>query len=200
MTRLSQRQYERQVLLMLALYAGCLLFAWPLLRATSSLPLKVLLALAPVVPVIYLISLLARRIRDSDEFEQRMHLIALGAATAITGSLGIIGGFLSIAGVLQLDGSILLWVFPVIMLSYSAARGYVLRRYGASAWCHEETSIWLYLRFALLGVIILAAAWMSHGDLKDDRFGFLYGTGVGCAVAGLVLALMHWYRHRFPSE
>ena len=200
MTRFSQKQYQRQVLVMLVLYVGCVLFAWPLLHTTSNLFLKVLLALAPVVPVIYLISLLARRIRASDEFEQRTHLIALGTAAAITGSLGIIGGFLSIAGVLKFDGSILIWVFPVIMFGYSVARWYVLRRYGASSWCSEDTSIWFYLRFALLGVMMLVIALMSHGGLDGYRLGFIYGTGAGCTGAGLALALLHWYRHRYRDE
>jgi hypothetical protein len=200
MTRFSQKHYERQVLVTLVFYAGCMLFVWPFLRTTTNLPLKVLLALAPVVPVIYLISLLARRIRASDEFEQRTHLIALGTAAGVTGSLGIIGGFLSMAGVLKLDGSILIWVFPVIMLSYSVARRYVLRRYGASSGCGEETSIWSYLRFALLGVVMLAIARLSHGGLDGYRLGFVYGTGVGCTGAGLALALLHGYRHRYRDE
>jgi tellurite resistance protein TehA-like permease len=200
MTRLSQKQYERQAMVTLVFYAGCLLFLWPLLHTVSSFPLKVLLALAPALPVVYLISLLARRIHASDEFEQRTHLIALGTAAAITGVAGMIGGFLSIAGVLKLDGSVLIWVFPVLMLSYSATRKYVLRRYGANSLCDEETSIWFYLRFVLLGVIILAIAPLSHGQLDEYRLGFLYGTGGGIASGGLALALRHWYRHRHQGE
>jgi hypothetical protein len=200
MTRFSQRQYDRLVMVPLVLYAGCMLFLWPLLRATSNLQLKALLALAPVLPLIYLIGLLVRRIRASDEFEQRTHLIALGAAAAITSALGMAGGFLSIAGVLKVDGSILIWVFPVVMISYSLARWYVSRRYGVSSWCEEERSIWFYLRFALLGVAILAIAVLSHHELDGYRLGFIYGTGGAWVGAGLILALKHQYRRRHRVE
>jgi hypothetical protein len=188
------------MVLTVALYSACLLFAWPLLNTVTSAGLKVLLALAPVVPMIYLIGLMARRIHASDEFEQRIHLIALGAATAVTGALGLIGGFLSIAGVLKVSGTILIWVFPVIVWSYSLVRWYVLRRYGANSGCGEETSVWSYLRFALIGIVLLVIAALSHAGMDDYRLGFIYGTGAGCTTAGLILALVHWYRHRYRDE
>jgi hypothetical protein len=200
MARFSQTQYERRMLVAVALYSAFMLFAWPLLNAVTSVWLKVLLALVPVLPMIYLISLMARRIQASDEFEQRIHLIALGVAAAVTSALGLTGGFLSIAGVLKVGGSILIWVFPVIIWSYSIARWYVLRRYGAETWCGEERSIWSYLRFALIGVVLLIIAMLSHHRLDDYRLGFIYGTGVGCTAAGLILALMHGYRQRYRNE
>lgn len=200
MTRFSQRQYERQVLITMAVYSVVMLLAWPPLRATPHLSVKVLLALAPVVPMVYLIGLIAWRIRDSDELEQRAHLMALAAAAAITSVLGLIGGFLSVAGVLQLDGSVLMWVFPVILWSYGIARWYVLRRYSAGSWCDEAKSAWFYLRFAILGVVILAVATVYHDGLDGYRLGFVYGTGAGCMGAGLVLALKQWRRRRYRDE
>jgi hypothetical protein len=200
MTRFSQKQYESRALLAMAAYAGSMLFAWPLLRTAASWPVKWLLALAPVVPVIYLIALLARRIGASDEFEQRTHLVALGAATAVTSALSLVGGFLSIAGVLHPDGSILIWVFPVMMSSYSVTRWWVLRQYGADASCDDDKSIWFYLRIVLVGMVLLAIAGLSHGDLKDYTLGFVYGTGFAFTGAGLAMALKHWYRHRYRDE
>jgi hypothetical protein len=199
MTRFSQKQYEWQVLVAVTLLSGFMLFAWPLMRVTTSVPLKLLLALAPAVAMIYLITLAARRIRASDEFEQRTHLIALGFAAAVISTLGLVGGFLSVAGLVTLDGSILMWVFPVIMWSYGAARWYVLRRYGSSSLCDDETSTAFYLRYALLGILIIAIAALSHG-VPDYRLGFIYGIGAGCVGAGLVLAVMRWHRRRYRSE
>jgi hypothetical protein len=200
MTGFSKKQYESQLLWTMLLYSAFMLFAWPLLRTVDRFPLKLLLALAPMMPLAYLIVLIARRIRASDEFEQRTHLVALGVAAAVTSALGLIGGFLSIAGVVQLDGSVLIWVFPVIMWSYSIARWSVLRRYGVGVWCADDASVWFYLRFALLGIVILAIAWLSPTRLDDFREGFIYGTGGGSAVAGILLALLHWYRHRYRDE
>lgn len=199
MTRFSQRQYEWRTLAAVALLSGFMLFTWPLLRTTTSLPLKLLLALAPAVSMIYLISLAARRIRASDEFEQRTHLIALGFAAAVASALGLAGGFLSASGVVRLDGSILMWVFPVIMWSYAIARWFILRRYGMSGFCDDEASPASYLRYALLGIIIIAMAALSH-DMPDYRLGFVFGVGGGCAAAGLLLAAKRWYRRRYRSE
>jgi hypothetical protein len=200
MPRFSQRQYEWRVMVALVFYSGFMLLAWPLVRTTSSYPLKVLFALVPCVPVIYMLSQMARRIRTSDEFEQRVHLIALALAMGVVGVLSLVGGFLSIAGVLKLDGSILIWVFPVMMFSYSAARWQLLRRYGASTSCDDGTSIWLWFRFVLLGVVLLAIALMSRSSLDEYRLGFIYGTGIGFIVVGFALLLGRWYRSRFPHD
>ncbi|GLQ99498.1 hypothetical protein [Dyella mobilis] len=201
MTRLSQKQYESRVVLAMIIYAGLLLFVWPLLRTMTSVPLKWLLALAPVVPVVYVIGLLARRIESCDELEQRTHLVALAAATAVTSALSLAGGFLCIAGVVSLDGSILIWVFPVMMGSYAVARWRVLRGYGASmASCDDQKSVWFYVRFALLGLALLAVAVLGRHHLADYSLGFIYGTGFAFAGSGLVLALLRAYRKRSPDE
>jgi hypothetical protein len=199
-TRFSQKQYESRSLIAMTIYAALMVCAWPLLQTVTSLPVKWLLALAPAVPVIYVISLLARRISTSDEFEQRTHLLALGVATAVTSALSLVGGFLGVAGVLKLDGSILIWVFPIMMGSYSVARWWVLRHYGADASCGDERSVWFYLRIALVGVSLLGIALLWHGDLKDYTQGFVYGTGAAFTGAGFALALKHWYRHRYRDE
>jgi hypothetical protein len=200
MTRFSPAKYHQRVLLTIAVYSAFMLFAWPLLDSTTNVLLKVLLALLPVVPMVYLIALVARGIQTSDEFEQRTHLIALGVATAVISVLGLIGGFLSMAGVVKLGGSALMWVFPVIMWTYSVTRWYVLRRYGEQMWCEEKTSAWFYLRFALIGVVLVIIAFMLRHQQEDYRLGFIYGTGAGCAVAGIALAIVHWYRHRYRGE
>jgi hypothetical protein len=200
-TRLSQKQYESRVVLAMTLYAGLMVFAWPMLRTEASLLMKCLLALAPALPVIYVISLLARRIGASDEFEQRTHLVALGVATGVTSALSLVGGFLSIAGVAKLDGSALIWVFPLMMGSYGVARWWVLRGYGASmSACEDEKSTWFYLRFVLLGLIFLALAALCRHQMTDYTLGFAYGTGFAFAGSGLVLALLRWYRHRYRDE
>ena len=200
MSGFSQKQYERRVLVAMAVYSGFMLLVWPLVRTATSVPLKVLLALAPVVPMCYVIGLLARRIRASDELEQRTHLIALGVATAVIGALSLLGGFLSIAGVLKLDGSVLIWVFPVMMLTYGVARWQVSRRYGVDVSCDSEASIPVYLRFLIAGVVLLIVAWLSRTSLDEMRLGFLCAMGAIFAMAGLALGIARWYRRRQRDE
>ena len=200
MSGFSQKQYERRVLVAMAIYSGFMLLVWPLVRTATSVPLKVLLALAPVVPMCYVIGLLARRIRASDELEQRTHLIALGIATAVIGALSLVGGFLSIAGVLKLDGSVLIWVFPVMMLTYGVARWQVSRRYGVDVSCDSEASIPAYLRFLMAGAVLLVVAWLSRASLDDMRLGFLCGVGGGFVALGSVLGIVRWNRRRQRDE
>ncbi|GLQ48190.1 hypothetical protein GCM10007862_32410 [Dyella lipolytica] len=196
MTRFTEKQYQWRVLVAMAIYSGFMLIAWPLVRATESLPLKVLLALAPVVPVFYVIAQLVRRIRASDELEQRTHLVALSVATGVVSALSLAGGFLSIAGVLTLDGSILIWVFPVMAFCYGLARWRVLRGYGGDMTCDEEAAIPLYVRFLSAGAIVLVIAWWCRAALDDMRLGFLWGMGAGFTALGIALGVARWRKRR----
>ncbi|HTV84926.1 MAG TPA: hypothetical protein VME63_05955 [Dyella sp.] len=195
MRRFSQKQYEWRVLAAMGVYSAFLLYIWPMVRNTGSYPLKVLLGVAPALPVIYVLGQLARRIRASDELEQRTHLIALGVAMGVVGALSLAGGFLSISGVVKLDGSILIWVFPVMMFSYGATRWRVLRNYGGPS-CDDELSIWPWLRFLLVGGVVLLMAALHPQGLEGYRLGFIYGTGAGIFLVGLVVALRQWLKRR----
>ena len=184
MPRFSQKQYEGRVLVAMALYTLCMLVEWPLVRTVVTLPLKCLLALVPVLPMIYVIVLMARRIRESDELERQMHLIGLGISTAVVGAASLIGGFLSVANVLKLDGSILIWVFPGLMFCYGLARWQVARRYGAGAFCESDAGSAKYALFVLAGGVLLLVAWLGRAHLDDVRLGFLCGVGMGLMALG----------------
>jgi uncharacterized membrane protein YfcA len=158
--------------------------------------MKVCLALVPVVPMLYVISLMFRRIRESDELEQRMHLVGLGVATAVLGTLSLIGGFLSAAGVLKLDGTVLIWVFPVTVICYGFTRWWVSRRYGADAACDDDAAIPRYVWFLLGGCVGLAMAWFSRHSLDDMSVGFLCGAGAGFLGMGLAIGIARWQRRR----
>jgi hypothetical protein len=192
MPRFSHKQYKRRVMLAMAIYVACMLGAWPLLRPTGSLPLKVVLALAPVLPMLYVIGLMVRRVRDSDELEQRTHLLALGAATAAVGALSMIGGFLAAAGVWRMDATILIWVFPALLVCYGTTRWWVGRRYGLTLSCDEDSRVPLYLRFLLVAAVMGAAAWWLRHALDDNSLGTLCGMAAAFAVLGGVLGIAHW--------
>jgi hypothetical protein len=195
MRRFSQKQYEWRVLTAMAVYSAFLLYVWPMVRNTGNYPLRVLLGVAPALPVIYVLGQLARRIRASDELEQRTHLIALGVAMGVVGALSLVGGFLSIAGVLTVDGSILIWVFPVMMFSYGATRWWVLRGYGGVG-CEDEPGAWSWLRFLLIGGVLMLMAALHPRGLSDKGLGFVYGSGIGIFIGGLLVALRQWLRRR----
>ena len=97
MSRFSSNRYNRRVMVAMALYTAFMLLVWPLIQTVHSVPLKVLLAIAPLIPMVYVIALMGQRIRDSDELQQRTHLIGLGMATGVIAVLSLLGGFLAIA-------------------------------------------------------------------------------------------------------
>lgn len=179
-------------------YVGAMVLVWPLARTTPELWLKILLAAAPALPMLYVISLLARKVAQSDEFEQRVHLVALGVASAVLAALSLVGGLLAAAGAVPLDGSILIWVFPLMMVTYSLTRWWVItRRYGGSTECEQATwslPMRLLLVAALMGVVLLAAWW--RGRLDDLGAGLLAGLGGTSLLLAAIESVRRWRRVR----
>jgi hypothetical protein len=197
MARFSEKQYRRQLGVAMVAYMAAMLLVWPLGRSAASVPLKVLLAVVPVLPMLFVIGLMARRIGASDEFEQRVHLLALGAATGLLGALSLVGGFLDAAGVLALHGSVLIWVFPVTMLGYGAARWWLLvRHYGGSTGCEDGSPGWQLGLLTVLVLMVLGVAWW-RGRLDAFESGLLFGLAPGVVI---VLAVLLWRRLRHPAD
>ncbi|WP_266183688.1 hypothetical protein [Dyella humicola] len=191
MPRLNYRRYQQRMLAAMAFYTGFMLLVWPSVRTVTGLPLKISLALAPLVPMFYVLMLLAQRIRDSDELEQRTHLIALGVSTGVTAALSLLGGFLCIAHLVPLDGSVLIWVFPLMMICYGASRWYVGRAYGLDTGCDGGERVASALRLMLLGAIVaVAAAYGWRHGWDDFRVGLLTGVGSGLLLGGMVKGVL----------
>ena len=195
MPRLTNKRYQQQLMLTMAVYMVVLLGVGSLLHTVASLPLKALLAVAPVLPMLYVIGLMWRRIRDSDELEQRVHLVALSVAAALVSALSMVGGFLAADGVLDLGGSALVWVFPVLMLGYGTASRWVARHYGVDAMCSGEGAEWLPWYFlgtaALMGLFALYLWWRHDG----------HGAAGLALTACLFVAMAAWaWRRRVHAD
>ena len=197
MPRFTESKYQTRVILAMVLYAVVLLLVWPLARSSTSMPLKILLALLPTLPVLYVIWQMARRVWHSDELQQRTHLIALGAATAIVGVASLIGGFLASSGVVKLDGSILVWVFPVTLISYYVAQWWVARHYGNDLSCDDRDAgiplRWRMLILAALMALVGGVAWRRH-DAFDT--GIFLGMAAAAVMMALVRGVISWRRRR----
>ena len=202
MKRLTDRQYQRHVSVTMLIYVAAMVLVWPLARSTPELGLKIALTAVPALPMLYVIGLMARKVAQSDEFEQRIHLVALGVASAVLAAVSLTGGLLAAAGAVSLDGSILIWVFPVMMVTYSLTRWWVItRRYGGSTEC-EQASVWslplrLLLVAALMGVVLLAAWW--RGRLDDLSLGLLAGLGSSSLLLAAIESVRRWRRVRRES-
>lgn len=199
MPKFSLKQYQSRVLIAMVIYAAFMLLVWPLVGKTASLPLKAGLALAATLPVLYVIAQMARLIRSSDELERHTHLVALSTATAVVSALTFIGGFLAAAGVVKLDGSALLLVYPAVVLCYALVRWRLVRSYGGNSLC-EETGIRPYLYLVLFGMALMAVALLYPGRLDDARRSFLYGAAAGMIAFGGVPMARQWYRRKYRHE
>lgn len=130
MPRYTEKQYRSQMAAVMTVYVVLMLAEWPHVRSIPSLPWKIALALAPVIPVVMAILLLAKRVMHSDELQQRLHLMALSVATGMVCALTLVGGFLSASGVLALDGDVLIWVAPALSVFYGVTHLWLGRGYG----------------------------------------------------------------------
>ncbi|MGN6228178.1 MAG: hypothetical protein ACTHNM_12165 [Dyella sp.] len=199
MARFTDRQYQRHISVTMVVYVCMMLLVWPLTRSTPELWMKALLACVPAIPMLYVIALLARKILASDEMEQRAHLLALGVATAIVGAASMVGGLLAAAGAVSLDGSILIWVFPVLIVSYSISHWWILtRRYGGSTECDEGSSrpmlTFLVLMSLIMGIVALVSWW--QGRLDDTRLGMLAGMAVSVVAMAAFWTIRSFWRRR----
>lgn len=196
MPRFSEKNYQRHVWMAMVVYIGCMFLLWPQSHVVSSPVLKTVLALLPLVPVIYLIGQMMRRVRDSDELEQRTHLVALGVATMVVSVLSLGAGFLAAARVVKLDGDIVIWVFPVIMVSYGLTRWRVARGYGVELACDEPSRFPVSLRLLLMAALIALGALVFRQRLAGIDFGLLLGMAAGFAVVGAISGVLRWRRRR----
>lgn len=125
-----RRRYTRELMLAMAGYVLLLFASAWLLKRVEEPALRALLALLPVPPIALALRAMVRYIRDTDEMQQRIELEAVCIATALVSLLYMAGGFLQIAGVIDLRAGVaMIWVFPLVCLSYGLAKLVVMRRY-----------------------------------------------------------------------
>jgi hypothetical protein len=196
MPRLKERHYQQRVMLAMTVYVVVMVLVWPLVRTAGSVPVRWALALAPLPPMLYVIALMAQRIRRSDELEQRTHLIGLGVATGVVATLSLAAGFLASAQLLALDGSILIWVFPVMMACYGVTRWRVAQQYGDDRGCDPGDGMALHWRLAAAAVLVAFVALFAY--LKRDALhaGMLAGMAAAIVVGGVARAVIYWRKRR----
>jgi len=190
LSRSIHQRYQREFWPAMVAYVAIMFLLWPLLPQVHNELLKTALAVLPVVPVLFVVRAMVRMVLGSDELEQRIHLIGLAIAATAVSTLSLVGGFLAAAGVLQLDGAILIWVWPTLVVVYAAGRAWASRRYGGSnVMCNSGTAKHWQLLFAALGCAAIAG--LGRHQLLDYQLGMLCGMSAALAGWALVLAIQH---------
>lgn len=125
-----RKRYTREVMLAMGGYVVLLVLSILLLKRVEDGLLRALIALLPVPPMMLVLRAMIRYIRDADELQQRIELEAVSFATAFISLVYLTGGFLQSAKVIDVPSNVaMIWVFPLVCLSYGLAKGVVARRY-----------------------------------------------------------------------
>ena len=129
--RPAGRRYIRAMWPILIGYSLILFFSgWMLKRGIDSVALRAAVALLPVLPLLLLLRVALRYLRETDELQRRIEIEAIGIASLLVSMLYFGGGLLVQAKVLSLNtGAVMIWVFPLIMLFYGIAKFFAVRRY-----------------------------------------------------------------------
>jgi len=193
--RLSPRSYDVRVMLAMAVYVAVFLTVWPQVRGTADPLLKTVCALLPVLPLVYVVWLMAQRVLRSDELEQRTHLIGIGVAAAVVALVSIVAGFLAAAGLLSLDTTsvVLVWIFPLLLLVYGAVRSYAARRYGSLDCEDERVPLYQRLLYSAAITVFMALIVFLRSDARQV-------VAVVLAVAAVQLLAAAWFGFKRRRE
>ena len=126
--RSEQRRYMREFFPAMAGYVVLLFVSQALLRHAGALPLRVLVVLLPVVPIVFVVRAMVRLVLASDELERRLQLEAISIASLSVGLLSFAAAFLRGAGLLPIDNALML-VLPALFAAYGIANWFVRRRF-----------------------------------------------------------------------
>jgi hypothetical protein len=125
-----RRRYRREFIPPMLGYVVALCLSLWLLKQVDAAWLRGVIALLPLPPIALAMRAIVRYIRDADELQRRIELEAVSIATALVSLLYLAGGFLQLARVIDIGAGIaMLWLFPMVCVTYAAAKVAVTRRY-----------------------------------------------------------------------
>jgi hypothetical protein len=122
----AHRRYTVQLALLMICYAVVLCISLKLIPIVSHGWLRVLFALMPILPIVFVLGAVIRLLSRVDELCRRVHLEAAALAAGVTALLGITCGFLQNVGMPPLSG---FWTFGAINSLYAIFALLLNRRY-----------------------------------------------------------------------
>lgn len=120
------RRYLWEVAAAMLAYMGAIMLSTRLLHGSVTGPLKVLVALLPLLPLIFMFVAVIRFLRYTDEMLRRLHIQAFAIAAGVTAFLALTYGCLEMAGFPRLSAW---WTFFCIDMIWGFAVWMLERRY-----------------------------------------------------------------------
>jgi hypothetical protein len=123
----AMQRYLRQFFFAMFMYIVTLITSVMLLRNYELTGgWQILISLVPALPVIFIVLALMRLLKDSDELQQRLNLLAVTFSAVMTGLLTFGYGFLENIGFPKLPTFA---IFPMLFVFWGIGLGYFTRRY-----------------------------------------------------------------------
>jgi len=125
-TQVVKRYYREFGIAMGAYVIVVIAASFALKGMELSKTMQVVVALLPVIPIVFVVKAILRVARDSDELIQRIHFQAVVLSAITTGMLTFAYGFLENIGFPHFPT---IWTFPIMLFLWGAAFGYFNQRY-----------------------------------------------------------------------
>jgi hypothetical protein len=87
---------------------------------------QIVISLSPAIPVAFVILAIMRLLKDSDEMQQRVQLLATSFSAALTGLITFSYGFLENIGFPKFPT---FFIFPMLIAIWGISLGYFSRKY-----------------------------------------------------------------------
>jgi hypothetical protein len=122
----ASKRYAREFIIAMIAYGIVIIISRLTLNNIGESPWRFVLALLPLIPVLFLITGFIRFLSGIDELQQRIQLQAIGFAAGTTGLLTFAYGFLELEGFPSFSTFI---VFPLMIMLWGVGLAYFSRRY-----------------------------------------------------------------------
>ena len=121
------RRYLREFFLAMGMYVVILIVSVTLLKNYEFPRVwQIIIAIAPALPVIFVIVAMMRLLKDSDELQQRVNLLATTFSAVLTGLFTFSYGFLENIGFPKFPTFAF---FPMLFMLWGLGRAYFTKRY-----------------------------------------------------------------------
>ena len=127
----ASRDYRRRMWPAMIVYMAIVFGStWLLKHYDMAMPLRALVAVAPALPISFVLYAFLRYLRTVDEMQRRIEMEAVGVAALIVSQLYLAGGFLQLGKVIAVpSGVAMIWVFPLMCFTYAIGKYRATRRY-----------------------------------------------------------------------